>query len=469
MDFTVRVGEEEIGRILNLRENLDQRELLVNYGARYQRLGWVLAAVTGPGEETDLDFSQPPATWAGKLADLGMAQAQVNLGIRTGRASQLLVLEVNKGEGAVALEALGDWRAECIARVGESREQHYYALPPEGPWPASCFQAPQVMVYGEGGLVLAPPSLEGQSREPWRWLKPPWERPPRPPGAAVWQFLREYLPAAQVPATLEEAQLPSWEKIYRLISSWDTVLKALLAPSPSPEEYYQGLLHAALTVGLVDGPVLLGLLWHAPLGDARTRPERWKYLQELVAGVTNGLRVPALPQEFSGSGPALPGPLGLNPPGGEPAGTRFDQSLAGQFFQLLAGLGERVITETCRHEALRLDSGLSPRARAALWDQHFSPNAPGADSLAAQVGDDPLGLWDEEQQTRARYFQEVQAATNEFLQNHPDLAADQNKVQMVLLCLKNYINLDPAFAEMPVKVKLERAAEMAREFLEEMD
>jgi len=454
MDYTVRVGQEEIGRILNLRENLDQRELLVTYVSRYQRLGWVLTAVTGPGEEADLDFNQPPAAWAGKLRDLGVDKIQVNVGLRTGKASGLLVLEVNQGEGAPPLESLGSWRADCVAAVGESREQHYYALPPGGPWPASFFLAPQVMVYGEGGLVLAPPSLEWQSLEPWRWLKPPWESPPRPPGAAVWQFLQDYLPEPPVPATLEEAQIPPWEEVYQRISRWDTVLKALLAPAASPEEYYQGLLQAALAVGLTEAPLLLGLLWHAPQGDARQRPERWQYLQGLVAQAAVHPRVPGL--RGNAAGPA-------------PAGAGFEQSVAGQFFRLLAGLGERVITETCRYEAQRLEGGLSPGGRTGAWNRHFLPNAPGGEALAAELGEDPLGLWEEDQQTRARYFQEVQEATAEFLQNHPDLAKDQGKVQMVLLCLKNYINLDPEFAEMPVKVKLERAAQMARDFLQEIE
>jgi hypothetical protein len=469
MDFTVRVGQEEVGRILNLRENLDHRELLVDYASRYRKLGWVLAAVTGPGEATDLDFSQPQATWAGMLTDLGGAKAQINLGIRTGQASRLLVLEVNQGGGALALETFGDWRAECIAALGESREQHYYTLPPEGPWPTSLFRAPQVLFYGEGGLVLAPPSLEGESRASWRWLKAPWEHPPRSPGTGVWQFLREYLPEANVPAILAEPQVPSWEEIYHLISPWDSVLKALLAPAPTPQEYYHGLLQAALAVGLAERPVLLGLLWYAPQGDARTKPERWKYLKEMVANVSDGLRTPALPRGLSISDPAFPGFVELKPLGGDPAGTRFDQSLAGQFFQLLAGLGEQVITHSCRNEAQRLGSGGSPGARAGLWDRHFSPNAPGSDHLVGQEGKDPLGLWEEKHQIQARYYQEVQEATQEFQKNHPDLAGDKNKVQMVLLCLKNYVNLDPEFAELSVKVRLERAAAMARGFLQEMD
>jgi hypothetical protein len=53
-------------------------------------------------------------------------------------------------------------------------------------------------------------------------------------------------------------------------------------PAPSPESYYQHLLAAACAIGLKEPDLLLGLLWHAPLGDARERPQGWKYLQQLL-------------------------------------------------------------------------------------------------------------------------------------------------------------------------------------------
>jgi hypothetical protein len=59
-------------------------------------------------------------------------------------------------------------------------------------------------------------------------------------------------------------------------------LQALMSPAPSPESYYQRLLEAARDRGLQEPQLLLGLLWHAPLGDARERPQGWKYLQQLL-------------------------------------------------------------------------------------------------------------------------------------------------------------------------------------------
>lgn len=52
-----------------------------------------------------------------------------------------------------------------------------------------------------------------------------------------------------------------------------------------------------------------------------------------------------------------------------------------------------------------------------------------------------------------------------FLKNNPHLESDQCFADMVLLCLKNYINADPDFAGRPFPEKLEHAAELARKFI----
>ena len=299
-DFSVRVGQEEIGRIFNLKENLDLKDLLVTYAPHYQQLGWVLVGMKSPeGTPLELDLSQPAELWSQQLSEMGADQGQINIGIRTGKASNLLVLEVNKGEGALSLDQCGEWRADCVAEMGGCREQHYYALPLEAQTPPSFFLAPQVLIYGEGGLVLVPPSLEPQAREPWRWLRPPWEAPPLPPKPAVWQFLKEYIPAAMV-----KPEVQSWAEIYRMIAPHGSLLKALLVPPTSQDEYYQGIINTALGLGFKDPAVLFGLLWHAPHGEARQNPEKRDYLQELVAKARDrqegGASVPGLPARMDG-------------------------------------------------------------------------------------------------------------------------------------------------------------------------
>jgi hypothetical protein len=496
-NFSVRIGHAEIGRILNLRENLNLKELLLTYAPRYQQLGWVLVGMKSPeGTPLELDLSQPTEQWSQQLADLEAAQVQINIGIRTGKASNLLVLEVNKGEGALSLDQWGEWRSDCVAEMGGCREQHYYTLPAEGQTSPSHFLAPQVMIYGEGGLVLAPPSLEPQAREPWRWLQPPWEAPPQPPKPAVWQFLKEYIPAALV-----KQEVPPWPEIYRRIASHGSMLNALLVPPASQDEYYQGILSTALGLGLKEPLLLMGLLWHAPHGEYRNNPDKWDYFQDLVAqarsrreeknsitGLPAMLEEKACPDKpatdpetaspatkasmgivemLSCSGPTEPG---LQEKEGSTA-LRFDQSVSGQFFQLLAGLGERVIMESCRYDALL--TGLRSKAGeidnlVSQWEQYFATSSP----IPAEQGQKPASNtvefgWDaviNQNAIKKQQIQEIQAAANDFLNQNPDLADDRQKVQMVIFCLKNYISINPEYAALPFREKLDRAGIMARGF-----
>jgi hypothetical protein len=496
-DFSVRVGQEEIGRILNLKENLDLKDLLLTYAPHYQALGWVLVGMKSPeGTPLELDLSHPEELWSQQLSDPSADQAQINLGLRTGKASNLLVLEVNKGEGALSLDQYGEWRAECVAAMGGFREQHYYALPPEAQAPPSFFLAPQVLIYGEGGLVLAPPSLEPQAREPWRWLQPPWETPPLPPKPAVWQFLKEYIPAALV-----KPEVQSWAEIYQMIAPHGSLLKALLVPPTSQVAYYQGLINTALGLGFKDPGLLFGLLWHAPHGEGRNDPEKREYFQELIAKARDrqegGAAASGLPARLDGgprpdipagnleiaalaTSPTMdalgmfpgPGPADPQPKEREPASApQFDQSVSGQFFQLLAGLGEKVIMESCRYEAMV--TGVRHQAGeidnlVSQWEQYFGASSP---SLPEQ-GQKPVGStvefnWDAitgQNINKRQQIQEIQAAAGDFLQQNPDLAGDRTKVQMVVFCLKNYISLNPDNAALPFREKLDRAGMMAREF-----
>ncbi|MBM4301317.1 MAG: bifunctional DNA primase/polymerase [Deltaproteobacteria bacterium] len=494
-DFSVRVGQEEIGRIFNLKENLDLKDLLVTYAPHYQQLGWVLVGMKSPeGAPLEFDLSQPADLWSQQLSEMGADQGQINIGIRTGKASNLLVLEVNRGEGALSLDQCGEWRADCVAEMGGCREQHYYTLPLEAQTPPSFFLAPQVLIYGEGGLVLAPPSLEPLAREPWRWLRPPWEAPPLPPKPAVWQFLKEFIPAAMV-----KPEVQSWEEIYRMIAPHGCMLKALLVPPTSQDKYYQGIIGTALGLGFKDPALLFGLLWHAPHGEARQNPEKRDYFQELVARARDrqegGASVPGLPARIDGGAwpdkPAshleiasqgaqevldmLSGSGSTDPKGQEreTASTpQFDQSVSGQFFQLLAGLGEKVIMESCRYEAML--TGVHHQAGeidslVSQWEQYFAGSAPSS----PEPGQKPAGTtvefnWDAivgQPSSKKQQIQKIQTAAGDFLNQNPDLAGDRHKVQMVIFCLKNYVSINPENAALPFREKLDQAGIMAREYL----
>ncbi len=492
-DFTVKVGKEEIGHILNRKENLDHHGQMWDFMSRYQALGWDLAVITAQGgADLGLDLRQPREVWWKQLADLGLDGIQLNLAIRTGQPSRLLVLEVNKGSGTLSLDLLGDWRSQCVAELGDFREQHYYALPREGQSASSYFLAREVLIYGDEGLILAPPSIEPDGKEPWRWLAPPWERPPQEPKPAVWQFIREQMSPGSGP----EPQMPTWDEVYRIVSPHEAVLKSLLMPATAMENYYGDILSAALSAGLKDRSALLGLLWHAPHGDARSNPARWQYLQGLVgqnqravaqlpgpwggANLSPGAVVPTAvaPLEASldltlGVGELTRQLLGEREP--EPAPPKFEKNVSGQFFQLLATLGEKVITESVRNEAILSGVGAQTTEMERLAseiEQCLAPPAPGGSDPRTpppSPGAPPMGFpWPgvvPPQPQKSAKLQEVKASVQDFFSKNPDLAEDRDKVQMVLFSLKNYVSINPDYAGLSFREKLEKAGQLARNFL----
>ena len=278
-----KIQEEEFCRILDLRKNLQFSDVLIQYMSHYLSLGWHLAAVNSQNRVNQfLDFQKPKATWSQKLIELSLDGIELNVGVRTGSASGLLVIEVQK-QGRVFPFRRGDWSSECIAEAGAQLEQHYYELPEGWQLPASFLLEPfEVKVFGEGNLVMAPPSLEPRTQANWRWLKPPWDSAPSQPPPVLRKIIEFTAPGPD--SCLPAPVIPSWEKIYPAIAPHPTVLQALMNPAPSPESYYQHLLAAAWAIGLKEPQLLLGLLWHAPFGDARERPQGWEYLQQLLNG-----------------------------------------------------------------------------------------------------------------------------------------------------------------------------------------
>ncbi|MGQ9687468.1 MAG: bifunctional DNA primase/polymerase [Desulfobaccales bacterium] len=334
--FKAGIREEEVCQIFNLKKNLDYSDILIKYAHKYLTLGWDLVAVNAQGEAAlDLDFRLPEDVWASRLTAMGLEGIQVNIGVRTGKPSRLLVLEIHREESLAPFNQPGEWCSGCVAEVGTSREQHYYVVPRGWQPPPSYFlESFQIMIFGEEGMVLAPPSLEPKAKAALRWLRPPWETPPTRPSPALCKFVKESAPSLLGPPLLSTPQVPTWAEIYPSINTYPSVLQALLAPAATPEEYYQSLVAAARKVGLLDPQVLLGILWHAPLGDGSRSPERWKYFQRLV-GAWDRQEWQALPQDSwpTGTGVSADGglddlrdsetaageaPVGQWPPGGYP-------------------------------------------------------------------------------------------------------------------------------------------------------
>jgi len=65
-------------------------------------------------------------------------------------------------------------------------------------------------------------------------------------------------------------------------------------------------------------------------------------------------------------------------------------------------------------------------------------------------------------------IREMQTALRDFLGNYPDLAADPRKLEVVQYCFKHYVNFDPEMRDLTIQEKLERARQMAADFLGSM-
>jgi hypothetical protein len=276
-----KIQEEEFCRILDLRKNLQFSDVLIKHLSHYLSLGWHLTAVNAQSlVHQMINFQEPKETWSEKLIELGLDGVEINVGVRTGAASGLLILEVPK-QGRVLPFRREDWSSDCVAEAGVDLEQHYYELPEGWRLPNSFFLEPfEIKVFGEGDLALAPPSLEPRTQANWRWLKAPWDSALSQPPPILRKIIKVAAPAPD--SCLPAPAISSWEKIYPAIAPHPNVLQALMSPAPTLESYYQRLLEAALAGGLQEPQLLLGLLWHAPLGDARDRPQGREYLQQLL-------------------------------------------------------------------------------------------------------------------------------------------------------------------------------------------
>jgi hypothetical protein len=286
---SAKVQEEEFCRILDLRKSLQFSDMLIKHLSHYLSLGWQLAVLNSQTRvQQRFNFQEPQETWSEKLIELSLDGVEVNVGVQTGSASRLMILEVPK-QGRSLPFRREDWSAKCVAEAGALFEHHYYELP-EGwqPPPSFVLEPFEVKVFGEGDLVLAPPSLEPRTQANWQWLKAPWDSAPSPPPPILKKIIKVAAPdpAAGLPAP----EIPSWEEIYPEIAPHPLVMQTLMSPAASPESYYQNLLEAALAEGLTEPQLLLALMWHAPLGNVQERPGGWEYLQHLLAqsGLASG-------------------------------------------------------------------------------------------------------------------------------------------------------------------------------------
>jgi hypothetical protein len=211
--------------------------------------------------------------------------------VHTGSPSQLLVLEVPRQVEKVMAELGGHWQAACVAELADGRSRHFYFLPAIGPLIPSQRLFNGAAIFGENGLALLPPSQEASGQAKWRWVAPPWDNSPGPPGRKFWNYLMSLAQPSLAVAAGNYREPLSWQELYCRLAPHEALRQAFLTPAADPQDYHRRLLGLAVAAGLLDEAVLRSLLWHAPHSRGRS-PEHWQALKVLVAQVMRS------PEEF---------------------------------------------------------------------------------------------------------------------------------------------------------------------------
>jgi hypothetical protein len=258
----------------------------------------------------------------------------------------------------------------------------------------------------------------------------------------------------------------TWEEIFHLITPHEKLLKALLAPFSSLDEHYHNLLEAALQAGFHAEGFLLGLLLNSPQGDASVNPERGYQLKRMVCDARSKL--------VDGSQDATSQP---QPDKGVLVSrSRFEEML-GELKRLKEKAAElEVLLLDWRKRGVEAPATVNAVPMAApLPDRggQSSEGAPGSDRLFEAACESFM----RGEHTVMHYSQinteapkgpppeGIEATVQTCLLNNPDLAGDPDKLRMVQYCFTNYVNIDPGLSDLSLRERLERASQMAREFL----
>jgi ribosomal protein S18 acetylase RimI-like enzyme len=192
-EFSVKIGPQELDRLISGRKSLDDCHLMATYAARYHELGWEPVILTTDSQyEVAVNFSEPPASWDRVLMGLALKGVRLTLAIRPHRAS-LLVIRPSRDALAGPAYYLGNREVCCRARAG-AHEQLFFVLPPGWKLEPDHLRRQGELawkVWGPTSLAPAPPTRNDDAGEAWIWVAPPWEQPPTYPGPRVLSFLEE--------------------------------------------------------------------------------------------------------------------------------------------------------------------------------------------------------------------------------------------------------------------------------------
>ncbi|NPV50685.1 MAG: hypothetical protein HPY60_05750 [Candidatus Methanofastidiosum sp.] len=95
-------------------------------------------------------------------------QPEANIGIITGEINDLVVVDVDGEQGKRSLEILYNKEMPLTAVTKSTRGKHYYFKNTDR-WGSHIGIYPDIDIRGEGGLIVAPPSIHPSGKE-YRWI-----------------------------------------------------------------------------------------------------------------------------------------------------------------------------------------------------------------------------------------------------------------------------------------------------------
>lgn len=188
--------------------NAEARTRLLDAALDYARRGWPVFPIYEPltdgkcsCERTDCDSpGKHPRTKHG-LKDATTVEATIrtwwstwpnaNIGIATGSASGLIVLDVDRPQ------VLDGWRSDTLAASTGKGTHFYFTIEGEGPRNSASKLGEGLDVRGQGGFVVAPPSRHARGAT-YTWLN----RGQEPQRAPVWLLHPNRIPNGKRNETL---------------------------------------------------------------------------------------------------------------------------------------------------------------------------------------------------------------------------------------------------------------------------
>jgi hypothetical protein len=284
------------------KSNFPTREDLLAAALHYATLGWAVFICRPRTKEPGNKHSFKEATTNPETIKRLWRYWPANIAVATGPQSRLFVLDVDGEVGAQSLRELEfqHGRLPDTLRSFSSRGPHYWFATENHPIPNSAEKiAPKLDIRGDGGYVLAPPSVH-PSGAIYRWLTPP-DTPILPAPEWLVKLAQKPKPKLVVVNAPREASIPKFTG--ELDAYGRTALEneiAALERTPRGSRNHQlnrasFCLHQLVAGGeldaaeverrLIDAAQANGLLSDPEDGECRTR-------KTIASGASAGLQNP---------------------------------------------------------------------------------------------------------------------------------------------------------------------------------